>query len=303
MKLKTIVLVLTVLFSGYGSIFANKPTAISGKSPRIKWAVDLRQWNFEGDAGFRETAGLGMRSFLSGPQLFESYQNRPEELKNILKNQGLRDWMLHVGTLSFDGSDKTETLKYLEKMAVFASRAGAKFLLVSTEKRDAYPPGKAKLAKLALALDALAGIAEKQGLRVLLENSMHSICQTADELEFTHSQCKNKKVGILLDLAMMAQSGTAPEIGIRHLGKKIEVIRFNDISKPVKGFAGSNERNYRLEIPGKGNYLQYAEILAALKKIRFKGFGLTGNPSGDAVSPFPAIREGKEWLSKAGFVF
>ena len=56
-------------------------------------------------------------------------------------------------------------------------------------------------------------------------------------------------------------------------------------------------------VQAKGNYLQYAEILAALKKIRFKGLGLTGNPSGDAVSPFPAIREGKEWLSKAGFVF
>jgi hypothetical protein len=73
----------------------------------------------------------------------------------------------------------------------------------------------------------------------------------------------------------------------------------------VKGFAGSEDRNYRIEIPGKGNALHYPEILAALKKKRFKGLGLIGKPtqSNSATSPLSEILEGKDWLSKTGFDF
>jgi hypothetical protein len=104
--------------------------------------------------------------------------------------------------------------------------------------------------------------------------------------------------------AFMAQAGSNPQEVILKLGKKIQAIRFNDLTHPVKGFAGPNERNYRLEIPGKGNALSYPEILEALNKAKFKGIGILGNASPDDKSnPLQSVQAGKEWLMKAGFFF
>jgi sugar phosphate isomerase/epimerase len=304
MMTKNFLCILLLLGLFYYPALALDPSAVAGKGPKIRWMADLSKWQLKGDEGFRQAAGIGMNSFLAGIELYEAYQNRPEELKNMLKALGMKQWILHAGTLTFDLTDKPETLKYLEKIAEFGGKSGAGYLLFQTETRDSYPPGKAKLAKLALALDAVAEFAGKNGLKVLIGNSMHSICQTAEELEFTQLQCKNKKVELFLDIAYMAQSGSAPQDVIRRLGKKIAAIRMNDLTRPVKGFSGSNERNYRLEIPGNGNALQYAAILEALGKIRFKGMGILGNPSPDDKSgPIPAIQSGKGFLLKTGFRF
>jgi len=278
--------------------------SLSAKAPRIRWMADVRKWNLKGDEGFRQSAGAGMQSFLVDSDLYEAYKNRPEELRNMVKATGMKQWMLDAGVLAFDASDKPETLKYLEKLAEFGGKSGAGFLLFQAEKRDAYPAGKAKLSKLALALDAVARLAAKHKIKILIANSMHSICQTVGELEFTRMQCKEKNTGILLDLAFVAQSGSNPHEVILKLGKKIQAIRFNDITHPVKGFAGPNERNYRLEIPGKGNAVSYPEVLSALKSSKFKGIGILGNASPDDKSnPLQSVQAGKEWLTKAGFGF
>jgi sugar phosphate isomerase/epimerase len=290
-----------ILLSG---ILAFQPLFISAKAHRIRWIADVRKWNLKGDETFRQSAAAGMQSFMADNELFEAYKNRPEELRYMAKATGMKNWMLDAGVLLFDGSDKPETLKYLEKLAEFGGKAGAGFLVFHAEKRDAYPAGKAKLSKLALAMDAVARIASKHKIRILMENSMHSICQTSDELEFTLMQCKEKNTGILLDLAFMAQAGSNPQEVILKLGKKIQAIRFNDLTRPVKGFAGPNDRNYRLEIPGKGNALSYPEILEALNKAKFKGIGILGNASPDDKSnPLQSVQAGKEWLTKAGFSF
>jgi sugar phosphate isomerase/epimerase len=290
-----------ILLSG---ILAFQPLFISAKAPRIQWMADVRKWNLKGDETFRQSAAAGMQSFMADNELFEAYKNRPEELRNMVKATGMKPWMMDAGVLAFDVSDKPETLKYLEKLAEFGGKSGAGFLLFQAEKRDAYPPGKVKLSKLALAMDAVARIAAKHKIKILMANSMHSICQNSDELEFTLMQCKEKNTGILLDLAFMAQAGSNLQEVILKLGKKIQAIRFNDLTRPVKGFAGPNERNYRLEIPGKGNALSYPEILEALNKAKFKGIGILGNASPDDKSnPLLSVQAGKDWLMKAGFNF
>jgi sugar phosphate isomerase/epimerase len=278
--------------------------SLSAKAPRIRWMADVRKWNLKGDEVFRQSAAAGMHYFVADNELYEAYKNRPEELRNMVKATGMKPWILDAGVLTFDVSDKPETLKYLEKLAEFGGKSGAGFLLFQAEKRDAYPPGKVKLSKLALAMDAVARIVAKHKIKILMANSMHSICQNSDELEFTRMQCKEKNTGILLDLAFLAQSGSNPHEVILKLGKKIQAIRFNDLTHPVKGFAGPNERNYRLEIPGKGNALSYPEILEALNKAKFKGIGILGNASPDDKSnPLQSVQAGKDWLVKAGFNF
>jgi sugar phosphate isomerase/epimerase len=276
-----------------------------GKPPKIRWSFNTISWGKNFEKSLRETAGRGINSFEAGPEIFEIYRTKPGDLKSICSQFGLKNWSLHAGIVPFDGSDKPLILDNFRKMAEFAQLAGATYIIVSTEKRDSYPPGNVKLAKLALTLDAFGAIAKKQGIRILLGNAMHSICQTADELEFTVSQCKSKQVGMMLDLAFMVQSGTKPEDCIGKWGKKIQAIRFNDITKPVKGFAGSQDRNYRIEIPGKGNSLNYPEILAALKKKRFKGLGFLGKAaqSDSGKNPLSEILESKDWLSTTGFIF
>ena len=274
---------------------------IFGKSIRIKWTGDISGLPLSGDSVFRELSSAGLQGFMCGQNLFELFQNRPGELKNLLHGFGLKQWIFHAGTMPFDGTDKPETMKYMERMLAFAGNAGAAFVLFSAEKRDSYPPGKAKLAKLALALDAMAETAGKNKMKLLIGHAMHSICQTSEELEFVYSQCKSRHKGIYLDLAMMTQSGTQPEHCILSWGKKITAIRFNDITRPVKGFAGSNDRNYRLEIPGKGNSVNFSGVLAALKKNRFRGVGICVRSAADDTAPASQLREGLGWLKKNGF--
>ena len=253
-----------------------------GRKP--KPVADLSGLDWKGDAFLRETAMLGFASITAGKTFYEQFKNRPGELKNLLSNLGISKWIFHAGVLPFNVSEMPEQLELLKKYAAFAKPAGATQIVFSSEKRDSYPPGKAKLSKLALALEQVAAMPGCPEL--LLENSMHSICQTADELEFCISQCTSGKVKMLADLAMLMQSGNDPTEFLLRMKRKASIIRLNDLTRPVKGFAGSNERNYRIEPAGKGNTMDFKKMADALKSIRFHGPVLIGN-----TSPASADRE------------
>jgi len=249
----------------------------AARKSKIIPVADLSQLQYDGDSIFAELSSLGFRSFLAGSSIQQAFASRPAELASLLKKNGLSNWILDAGILPCHGFSSADFSRLADEMILFAKSAGAGYLLFSGEKRTSYPPGKDKLLQLAAVLNELAGKAKKAGLKLLLQNSMHSICQTESEFTQVLLAVKARNVEILADPAMWLQAGTNPALFFENNKRKIACIRFNDITRPVQGFAGSRDRNYRIELPGNGNALSYPELAASVAKIRFRGFGIAGN--------------------------
>jgi sugar phosphate isomerase/epimerase len=248
----------------------------SGKSKIIP-AADLSGLEYEGESIFQELNSMGFRSILAGQSLKQAFAGRPADLAALLKKNNIRVWILDAGIFPCHGFSSADFSRQADEIILFAKSAGAGYLLFSAEKRTSYPPGKDKMLQLAAGLDEFAGKAKKAGLKILLQNAMHSICQTESEFAQVLLAVKARNVEILADPAMGLQAGANPSVFLENNKKKIACIRFNDITRPVKGFAGSRERNYRIELPGNGNALNYAELAAVVAKFRFRGFGIAGN--------------------------
>ena len=266
--------------------------------------ADLSQLQYEGDSIFAELSSLGFRSFLAGSSIQQAFAGRPADLAALLKKNNIRAWILDAGILPCHGFSSADFSRQADEIILFAKSAGAGYLLYSAEKRTSYPPGKDKLLQLAAGMDELAAKAKKAGLKILLQNAMHSICQTESEFTQVLLAVKARNVEILADPAMSLQAGANPSVFLENNKKKIACIRFNDITRPLKGFAGSLDRNYRIELPGKGNALLYPNLADALAKTRFRGFGIAGNCPENAIQKdcLTAAASAMQFLKQQGIL-
>jgi hypothetical protein len=119
----------------------------------------------------------------------------------------------------------------------------------------------------------------------------------AVHLRFLHFNLKSRLVTLNLCLYLLQLRVSRRWLLGGHLLGLVRLIR-QCIKHRVNFLA-------QLEIPGKGNSLNYPEILAALKKKRFKGLGFLGKAvqPDSGKSPLSEILEAKDWLSTTGLVF
>lgn len=278
----------------------------AGLYPKVKWGIAIITWNDGYLTAFEEISKLGIKGIQIRGNVFESYKAKPAELVQILDKYNLKAPILSGGNVPFNGSEDQSVIDKFMAMATFVKQIGGKYLQATTASRDAYPPGADKLKKLAKSLNVIGEAVKAKGIRLLLHNHMHQLCQSPQEIDMVLKNTDPESVGFLLDVAHYAQAGGNPAEAIVTYKKRLELLHIKDLLQPKPGHKGKEEYNYQFVELGKGNQIQLDEILKSLKSIRFKGWCMIELDSvpNPATTPLQATKTSLDFLqAKFGYSF
>lgn len=223
------------------------------QKPYVTWSVRLPACATEQTGFYLDSIKkLGIRQVILDVAFISNFQKNPGALKVILQNAKMKTVVLNAGVLESPVSEKFE--KDWNAQVQFAHDIGAKYILVQGRKRDAYPPGKDVLEKWGQALEAYIQTSKKYSVQMLVENRLHTICQTEEEVNWLVSSIKSKKINVLLQPAHLVQLGQNPGSVLRTHKRKITFLALQGLVSPLPKYQGPKAYNYQLtgiEVPGK----------------------------------------------------
>jgi inosose dehydratase len=268
--------------------------------PKVKWGIALITWGNEYEKGLQEIGDLGVEGVQIRKNVFEGYKNKPDSLKTKLKKLGIKALILSGGNVAPDPAKRKDQVAAFVEMARFVKAIGGKFLQATTRDRDAYPPGKDKLLQTAEALNEIGKAVEETGVKLLLHNHMHQLCETPQELDILMENTNPDVVGLLLDVAHYAQGGGNPAEAISKYKKRLNLLHIKDVLAPKPNHQGPMKYNYQFVELGQGNKMDWKNLFGALKEAKFKGWCIieldaVPNP---ASNPKEASQKSLEFLKK-----
>ncbi len=274
-------------------------TAGDVPKPKVKWGISLITWGPAFETGIEEAAQLGLKGIQPGINVYEAYKNKPAELRSKLKKAGLRMPAFSAGQVEGDPEKRQAQIQEFTEIARFVKSAGGKYLQAGTRKRDAYPPGKDKLLQLATALNEIGEAVRKTGIRLLIHPQMQQMCETPEELKFIMENTKPDLVGLVLDAGHYSLAGGNPAEAVLTYRKRIELVHIQDVVSPFPGHQGSKKTNFRFVEAGKGNKINWQELMKSLKKSGFKGWCMieTDAPADTKASPKTTSQNSLDFLS------
>lgn len=280
------------------------PLFLFAQKPSVTWSVRLPAASVEQAGLFMDSLNKkGVHEVILDPAFISFFQKNPLELKIILRKAKMKKVVLDAGILDSPLTEKSE--KDWSSMAQFAHDIGAKFLLVHARKRDAYPPGKKVLENWAQSLEAHFKTINRQGVQLLVENGLHTICQTEEELNWLVSSLKNKKIKFFLRPAHLVQAGQNPVLVLKSLKKKTAFLELQGLISPLPRYQGPKANNYQLtgiDEPGNWNIPTW---MADCRAAGFKGTMVLEVPKAtDSTLFFSGLTRQMEYLkSQFGYTF
>jgi inosose dehydratase len=277
----------------------------SKAKPKVKWGIATLTWGKDYRQGIEEIAKTGIQGIQIRQDAFNDFKANPAELKSTCEKLKISIPILSGGDVKIDGSID-EQLRQFSEMARFVKSIGGKYLEVTTQKRDSFPPGKDKLQKISETLNLIGQEVKNHGIELLLRNQMHKMCQKPFELAYILENTDPKKVGFLLDIAHFVQAGGDPQEAIIKYRKRLKLLYIKDLLAPKPNHQGSNDYNYQFTELGKGNKINFEMVFNALKKTGFKDWCIieldsVPNPK---TSPLEASKTSLQYLTSTfGYKF
>ena len=268
---------------------------LSAGSPRARWGADISWAKGDFETLLAGLQPLGITGVMGGPAVFGAFGQNPVRWRRLLRDRGMRMPVLWTGPLPVGFPAGTDPIPEWVKMAAFAREAGAEFLAVSLPARDSYPPGKEKLLKTAGELNRLGEEVKKKGVRLLLRNQMHTICQTGEEVKILLAASNPSSFGFMPDLAHLAQGGSDPARMLTEFRKQTGLVFVSDLIAPRPGHTGKKDFNYQITETGKGNKIDWPAVFRALADSRFKGWCILGGGRAE-IQPAEATASGLKFL-------
>jgi sugar phosphate isomerase/epimerase len=151
-----------------------------------------------------------------------------------------------------------------------AKRFGAEILISASggPKNLTGPDLKAAVAKFAESLKPLAADAETFGVTIGIENHANALIDSPDSLRWFAEMCPSDRLGIALAPYHLPQDPAAIASLITDCGQRI--VHFYAWEHGKGSHTKMPKADELLQMPGRGT-LDFVPILAALKRIRFRG--------------------------------
>jgi len=228
---------------------------------RIRFGYAAITWNGDDRQAIDDIAALGFRGVQLRQSAFDTWGDRPGELKELLAHKGLVLVALSSGNVSLDPAAETETLAQHARHAQFVRDVGGRYLQVIDERPRGKPPVAEDFQRMGRLLTEIGRRSSDLGIPLGYHNHMGALGQSPDEVARVLDAADPRFVRLLLDIAHYQQAGGDPAAAVRQHAGRLLFLHIKDLA---------GDRFVEL---GRGQ-VDIKAVFAALDAINFDGWGV-----------------------------
>jgi inosose dehydratase len=218
-------------------------------------------WNGNDRQAIDDIAAVGFRGIQLRQSAFDTWADRPAELKDLLAQKGLVFVALSSGNVPLDPAAEKDTLALHARHAQFVRAAGGRFLQVIDERPRARSPEPDDFTRMGRLLTEIGRRSTDLGIPLGYHNHMGALGQSPDEVARVLDAADPKFVHLLLDTAHYQQAGGDPAAAVRRHAERLLFLHLKDLARD------------RFVALGRGT-VDFKAIFAALDDIQFDGWGM-----------------------------
>jgi inosose dehydratase len=228
---------------------------------RIRFGYAAITWNGNDRQAIDDIAALGFRGIQLRQSAFDTWGDRPAELKDLLAQKHLVLAALSSGDVSLDSAREADMLNQHVRHAQFVRAVGGRCLQVIDERprgRDPVPEDYRRMGRL---LTELGRRTADLGVPLAYHHHMGALGESPDEVARVLDDADPRFVRLLLDTAHYQQAGGDPAAAVRRHAGRLLLLHIKDLA---------GERFVEL---GRGR-VDFNAVFAALDAVSFDGWGV-----------------------------
>ncbi|OLC10283.1 MAG: hypothetical protein AUH41_03090 [Gemmatimonadetes bacterium 13_1_40CM_66_11] len=228
---------------------------------RVRFGYAAITWNGNDRQAIDDIAALGFRGIQLRQSAFDTWGDRPAELKDLLAQKGLVLVALSSGNVSLDPATEQATLARHAVHARFVRDVGGRYLQVIDERPRGTAPVADDYRRMGRLLTAIGQRSSDLGVHLGYHNHMGALGQSPDEVARVLDAADPRFVRLLLDTAHYQQAGGDPAAAVRRHAGRLLFLHLKDLA---------GDRFVEL---GRGQ-VDIKAVFAALDAIDFDGWGV-----------------------------
>jgi inosose dehydratase len=228
---------------------------------RIRFGYAAITWNGNDRQAIDDIAALGFHGVQLRQSAFDTWGDRPAELKELLAQKNLVLVALSSGNISLDNACDDDMLNQHVRHAHFVRAVGGQYLQVIDERprgRDPLPEDYRRMGRL---LTELGRRSADLGIPLGYHHHMGALGQSPDEVARVLDAADPRFVRLLLDTAHYQQAGGDPAAAVRRHAGRLLYLHLKDLA---------GERFVEM---GRGR-VDFKAVFASLDAIGFDGWGV-----------------------------
>jgi len=227
---------------------------------RIRFGYAAITWNGNDRQAIDDIAALGFRGVQLRQSAFETWRERPAELKDLLAQKRLAFVALSSGNVSLDPAVEQDTLAQHALHARFVRDVGGRYLQVIDERPHG-TPGEDDYKRMGRLLTEIGRRSSDLGIPLGYHHHMGALGQSPDEVARVLDAADPRYVHLLLDTAHYQQAGGDPAAAVRQYASRLLFLHIKDLA---------GDRFVEL---GRGK-VDFNAVFAALDAVNFDGWGM-----------------------------
>ncbi len=227
---------------------------------RIRFGYAAITWNGNDRQAIDDIAALGFSGVQLRQSAFDTWRERPAELKDLLAQKRLALVALSSGNVSLDPAVEQDTLALHALHARFVRDAGGRYLQV-IDQRPLGTPGEDDYKRMGRLLTEIGRRSSDLGIPLGYHHHIGALGQSPDEVARVLDAADPRYVHLLLDTAHYQQAGGDPAAAVRQYAGRLLFLHIKDL-------AG----NRFVEL-GRGK-VDFNAVFAALDAVNFDGWGM-----------------------------
>jgi inosose dehydratase len=228
---------------------------------RIRFGYAAITWNGNDRQAIDDIAALGFHGIQLRQSAFDTWGERPAELKDLLAQKNLVLVALSSGNVSLDPAVEKETLAQHALHARFVRDVAGRYLQVIDERPRGAVPVADDYKRLGRLLTEIGRRSSDLGIPLGYHHHMGALGQSPDEVARVLDAADPRFVRLLLDTAHYQQAGGDPAEAVRRHAGRLLYLHLKDLA---------GERFVEM---GRGR-VDFKAVFAALDTIGFDGWGV-----------------------------
>jgi inosose dehydratase len=228
---------------------------------RMRFGYAAITWNGNDRQAIDDIAALGFHGIQLRQSAFDTWGDRPTELKDLLAQKHLVLVALSSGNVSLDPATEKDTLTRHALHARFVRDVGGRYLQVIDERPHGTAPVAEDYKRMGRLLTEIGRRSSDLGIPLGYHHHMGALGQSPDEVARVLDAADPRYVRLLLDTAHYQQAGGDPAAAVRRHAGRLLFLHIKDLAA-----------DHFVEL-GRGQ-VDFRAVFAALDAIGFDGWGV-----------------------------